>query len=188
MVLIYVILNIIASTLTIFSTFALKFVLDSISIGDPQLSIILLWIGLYVLFLVIAQAISSSKSVVYDSVFKKAEYLYECNLSEKLAELPLSVIDSSAGKDMIADVRYTKNTAVYTTYRIVTIVSLLYTFAIAFATLVKFNLWFSLLFLLLTIPGIVLNEAFDRRAENLRREKLIRCLNGRALLGISCVI
>jgi len=72
---------------------------------------------------------------------------------------------------MVDDVRYTKNTAVYTTYRMVRIISLLYTFVVAFVTLVKFNIWFSFLFLILTIPGIILNEVFDRKAENLRREK-----------------
>ena len=72
--------------------------------------------------------------------------MYECNLANKLAELPLSIIDSSEGKDMVDDVRYSKNTAIYTTYRMVRVLIWLYTFAVAFATLVKFNIWFSLLF------------------------------------------
>lgn len=171
MVLIYFALNIIAATLTLFSTFALKQVLDSLSTENPYIHTILLWVGLYVLSLVIAQANTSVQSILYDSVFKKAEHLYECNLANKLAEFPLSIIDSSEGKDMVDDVRYTKNTAVYTTYSMVRIISLLYTFVVAFVTLVKFNIWFSFLFLILTIPGIILNEVFDRKAENLRREK-----------------
>lgn len=171
MVLIYFALNIISSTLTLLSTFVLKYVLDSLSNENPHIQIILLWVGLYALSLVIAQANTSVQSLLYDSVFKKAEHLYECNLASKLAELPLSIIDSSDGKDMVDEVRYTKNTAVYTTYRMVRIISLLYTFVVAFVTLVKFNIWFSFLFLILTIPGIILNEVFDRKAENLRREK-----------------
>ena len=171
MVLIYFALNIISSTLTLFSTFALKYVLDSLSNENLHIQTILLWVGLYAVSLVIAQANTSVQSILYDSVFKKAEHLYECNLADKLAKLPLSIIDSSKGKDMVADVRYAKNTAVYTTYRMVRIISLLYTFVVAFVTLVEFNIWFSLLFLILTIPGIILNEMYDRKAEKLRREK-----------------
>ena len=47
---------------------------------------------------------------------------------------------------MVDDVRYSKNTAIYTTYRMVRVLIWLYTFAVAFATLVRFNIWFSLLF------------------------------------------
>ena len=171
MLLLYFVLNIIASTLTLFSTIALKYVLDSIVTENQLLSVVLLWIGLYALSLVIIQANTSIQNILHDSIFKKAEHLYECELAEKLTYLPLSIIDSSAGKDMIDDVRYGKNTAIYTTFRMVRIVSLLYTFVIAFATLVNFNVFFSLLFLLLTVPGIILNEVFDRKAEKLRREK-----------------
>lgn len=72
---------------------------------------------------------------------------------------------------MVDDVRYSKNTAIYTTYRMVRVLIWLYTFAVAFATLVRFNIWFSLLFLALTIPGIIFNTVFDKKAEDLRREK-----------------
>ena len=171
MLLIYFLLNIIGSTLGLFSTYALKYVLDNLSNQSPQISFVFLWIGLYALSLVITQANTSIQNILHDSIFKKAEHLYERELAEKLTHLPLSIIDSSAGKDMIDDVRYGKNTAIYTTFRMVRIVSLLYTFVIAFATLVNFNVFFSLLFLLLTVPGIILNEVFDRKAEKLRREK-----------------
>lgn len=171
MIIIYFLLSIISSTLTLFSTFALKYILDSLTGTSPKFDRIILWVGMYAISLVVAQANTSIQSHLYDSVFKKAEHLYECKLVNKLTELPLSVIDSSAGRDMVDDVRYTKDTAVYTTYRMVRIVSLLYTFTVAFVTLIKFNVWFSLLFLALTIPGIILNERFDKKAEELRREK-----------------
>lgn len=169
--LIYFSLNILGSTLGLFGTYALKHILDNLSSVNLKISLILLWIGLYALSLVITQANTSIQNILHDSIFKKTEHLYECELAEKLTCLPLSIIDSSQGKDMIDDVRYGKNTAIYTTFRMVRIVSLFYTFIIAFATLVNFNVVFSLLFLLLTIPGIILNEVFDRKAEKLRREK-----------------
>ena len=163
--------NIIASTLTLFSTFVLKYVLDSVAHENPQLRTILLFVGLYAFSLVLVHANRSVQNILYDSIFQKAGHLYECHLAEKLAELPLSVIDSSKGKNMIDDMRYTKNTAVYTSYRVVRIITLFYTFVIAFITILNFHICFSLLFLILTIPGILLNEVFDKKAEKLRMEK-----------------
>lgn len=163
--------NIIASTLTLLSTFVLRDILDSVVAEDPQLRMIFLFIGLYALSLVLAHANRSVQNILYDSIFQKAEHLYEFNLAEKLAELPLSFIDSSEGKDMIDDMRYIKYSAVYLAYNMTKVVSLFYTFAVAFGTILNFHLWFSLLFLILTVPGIILNEVFDRKAEKLRMEK-----------------
>ena len=163
--------SIIASTLTLFSTFVLKFLLDSVAYEDPQLRTIFLFVGLYAFSLVLVHANRSFQNIIYDSLFQKAEHLYECHLSEKLAKLPLSIIDSSEGRDMIDDVRYAKDTAVYTSFSVVQVISLFYTFLIAFITLLNFHIWFSILFLILTIPGILLNVIFDKKSEKLRMEK-----------------
>lgn len=171
MMIVYFILNIVGSTLNLFNTYILKHMIDSLTVSSLRVQKVLFWVLLYVLVLVISQANTSVQGILYNSIFQKADHQYDCNLSNKLADLPLSLIDSSKGKDIIDDVRRTKNTAVYTTYRMVRITSLLYTFTVAYITLVKFNVWFSLLFLVLTIPGIILNKVFDKKVENLRREK-----------------
>lgn len=171
MMLVYFILNIVGSTLNLLNTFILKHIIDNITVSTLQGQTVLFWVFLYVFSLVISQVNTSVQGILYNSIFQKTDHLYDCNLLNKLADLPLSVIDSSKGKDMVDDVRHAKNTAVYTTYRMVRIISLLYTFTVAYITLVKFNVWFSLLFLVLTIPGIILNKVFDKKVENLRREK-----------------
>lgn len=170
MILVYLVLNLISSTFPLFSAFILKYLLDILTAESPEMSTVMLCIVLYIVALVILPGLKSARAVVYDSVFKKAEYLYDCELSEKLAVLPMSVIDTSKGKDMVDDVRYTKHTTVYLTYRIMQSVTLLYTFCVAFGMLVTFNIWFSLLFLALTVPGVILNVVFDRKAEDLRRK------------------
>ncbi len=70
---------------------------------------------------------------------------------------------------MVDEVRYTKNTAVYLTYRIIRILSLLYTFGVAFGTLITFDVWFSLLFLVLTVPGTILDMVFSQKSMELRQ-------------------
>lgn len=171
MVIIYFLLNIVGCTLALFGTFSIKYIFDCVTVENPRIDVIMLWVGLYLLSLVISQTNTLIQNIIYDSIFKKAEHQYDCILLNKLAALPLSVVDSSEGKDMIADVRYAKNTVVYTSYRVIRIISLMYTFIVGFITLCNFNIWFSLLFLMLSIPGIILRETFDKKAENLRRER-----------------
>lgn len=168
---VYLLLNLVSSTLTLFSTVALKYVLDYLSAEEMQVSMILLWSALYGLSIIIVPANNAALNITYDSIVKRARHRYECDLAEKLADLPLSFIDSSEGKDMIDDVRYSANTCIFTSYRIVQIISLLYTFAVSYITLVKFDVGFAFLFLILTIPGIILNQIFDKKAEDLRREQ-----------------
>ena len=168
LILLYLALNLLCATMPLLSAFALKYMLDIMITKKPDMITVMFYIGLYIMSLVMLQVMNSTKNIASDSVFKKSMHLYDCDLYEKLAKLPMSVIDTSEGLDMIDDVRYARNTAVFLTYRIVSIFSLLYTFCVTFGTIVTFNIWFALLFLILTVPGIILNVIFDRKAEELR--------------------
>lgn len=168
MILLYFVLNIIGATLPLFSVFLLKYLLDLLTESSVNTASVMFCVGLYIASLVLLQGIDAGKIAVYNSVFKKAEHLYECDLSEKLAALPISVIDTSAGKDMVDDVRNTQNTAVYLTYRLVRILTLLYSFCVAYITLIRFDIKFSILFLVLTVPGIILDFVFSEKSEQLR--------------------
>lgn len=168
LILLYVAADMLCTIFPLISAFLFKGFLDAVVVAAPNLNRIGLYIGLYMVSLVLTHAVESSKNILHDSLFKKAEFLYDCDLLEKLAALPLSVIDTSEGKDMIDDVRYTKNAAVYLAYRIVRVFSLMYAFCIAMGTLMAFNICFSLLFMVLTIPGILLNVLFERKTEALR--------------------
>ena len=168
---VYFLLSFIASALGLASTYALKYLLDILTVESILTQKVILCISIYIAVLLITQANQSIQNILYDTIFKKAEHLYDCNLAEKLSKLPLSVIDSSGGKDMVDDVRYAKNTAVYLTYRLVRIFSLVYTFVVAFTVLIVFNVWFSLFMLVMTVPGVILLLIYDKKAENLRRKQ-----------------
>lgn len=167
-IIVYLLLSMVASTLGLASTYVLKYLIDTLTVKNTVLQSVIIWIAVYVAILLLSQGAKSIQNILYDTIFQKAAHLYDCRLSEKLSALPLSVIDSSEGKDMVDDVRYAKNTAVYLTYRLVVLFSLAYTFGVAFATLVFFNIWFSLLLLLLTVPGMILQLVYDKKAEDLR--------------------
>lgn len=170
-IVIYFLLSLALSTFGLASTYALKYLLDALTVENTVLQSIITWIVVYIAILLLSQGAKSVKDILYNTIFQKAAYLYDCRLSEKLSALPLSVIDSSEGKDTIDDVRYAKNTAVYLTYRLVRLFSLAYTFGVAFAALMLFNVWFSLLLLLLTVPGMILQLMYDKKAEDLRRKQ-----------------
>ena len=169
MILLYLAFTLISVTFPLLLSFVLKYLLDVLTAETPDMAVVILCVGLYVVALVALQAVNSATDIIYDSVFKKAEHLYDCELSLKLEKLSISVIDTSEGKDMVDEVRYTKNTAVYLTYRIIHILSLFYTFCVAFGTLITFDVWFSLLFLVLTIPGIILDMIFSQKSMELRQ-------------------
>ncbi len=82
----------------------------------------------------------------------------------------MSFIDSAEGRNVVADVRMATVTATHIAENVVRIFSNLYTFAVAFVVLAEFNLWFTLLFLLLTVPSVILRNVFDKKAEELRRK------------------
>lgn len=167
-IIVYLLLSMVASTLGLASTYVLKYLIDTLTVKNTVLQSVIIWIAVYIAILLLSQGAKSIQNILYDTIFQKAAHLYDCRLSEKLSALPLSVIDSSEGKDMVDDVRYAKDTAVYLTYRLVVLFSLAYTFGVAFATLVFFNIWFSLLLLLLTVPGMILQLVYDKKAEDLR--------------------
>lgn len=169
-ILVYFLLHLIGSTLTLLDTYVLKFLLDALTGGSPRMQAVFLCVALYALSRVLWRAVKSAEDVLKDSIFQKAEHRYGCDVSEKLARLPLSFLDSSAGKDIVDDVRYTKFTVVHLTQHVVYAVTQIYTFSVAFGVLARFDLGFSLLFLLLTIPGALMDEIFDRKAEDLRRK------------------
>ncbi len=171
LVFVYFLLSLLGSALGLLSTYALRFLLNALSSAQAAAPDALIWIAVYVILLVLTQGNEAFQNILYDSVFKKAEHQYECRLADKMSTLSLSVLDSSVGRDMTDDVRYARNTAVYLVYRLVKIISYACTFAAAFVVLFQFNFGFSLLFLVLTIPGIVMTFVFDKRADELRRRQ-----------------
>ena len=170
MILVYFLLNLIFASAPLANTYILKTLFDILTVKEPNIQRIILYIIIYVSLQIILQISESAARILYDSINRKASYQYGVNLSEKLIKLPMSVIDTSEGKNLVDDVRNTENTAIYTAFQINAVFSLFYAFAVAFITLVIFNVWFSCLFIALTVPGIITDVIFARKSENLRRK------------------
>lgn len=166
----YLGLSMVSATFPLVGVYILKTIIDELMVVSPNLSTILMYILFYIGTLVLKQVFVSFVSISEHTLFEKAGHKYETDLMIKLAKLPMSVIDTSEGKDLIQEVRYTKYTAIYIVYRLVQVMTLFYSFSIAFTMLIAFNIWFSLLFIALAIPGIISKVIFDKKGEVLRRK------------------
>ncbi len=167
-ILLYFMMSILAASFPLLNTYAIKHLLDLLTAAVWDYRSIFVFAGIYIAALVFNQGCLSAKDFTYSLIQRKAQHEYDCRLSEKLARLPMSVLDSSHGRDMADDVRYAKNTAVFLPYRIIQMISHLYTFCVAFTAMISFHIGISILFLALAVPGIFFNIIFDKRAEELR--------------------
>ena len=170
MIFLYFALVLITTSFPLLSAFLLKYILNALTVATPEIEKVLTVIIIYGLSLVVNQGITSVRELTKSTIDQKARHLYQCRLSEKLAALPMDILDSSKGKDMIDDVRYTETTAMLLIFRVTDVFSHIYTFAVAFATLASFSLGFSLMFLAFTIPSIIFNEYYARKSEQLREK------------------
>jgi len=170
MIIVYFILSILGRTLPLLNIFIFKNILDELTLEQLDIFVIIIYIFLYIGIIIFNQAISSANAIIDNSISEKAGHRYDVELSKKLTKLPMSVIDTSSGKDLIDDVKYTKNFAINLIQRIIFIISGFYSFIIAFISLITFNVWISLLFLLLSVPIIIVDIIFDRKSDNLRRK------------------
>ena len=170
MIFLYFAFMLITTSFPLLSAFLLKYILNALTVATPEIEKVLTVIIIYGLSLVVNQGITSARELTKSTIDQKARHLYQCRLSEKLAALPMDILDSSKGKDMIDDVRYTETTAMLLIFRVTDVISHIYTFAISFATLAAFSLGFSLMFLAFTIPSIIFNEYYARKSEQLREK------------------
>ncbi len=167
----YFALSLITTSFPLLSAFLLKYILDSLTAATPAVEKVLAVVIIYGVSIVINQGFLSAESFVKDTIHEKAKFLYRCRMIEKLSDLPMDVVDSSAGKDMVDDMRHIEFTAIYLFFRVIDIISHIYTFVVAFTTLAVFSLGFSLMFLVFTIPGIIFDAYYDDKVDKFRQEK-----------------
>lgn len=149
----------------------LRQLLDTLAAITPDQKMITVYLLVYVTSLALTHILKSIQSVITDTVIQKAKFQYDCDIIEKLKKLPLSFIDSSKGKNIVEDVKRSQPTAVNVCYRVINILTSSYTFAVAIASLVQFNILGTFLFLALTIPGIVVGLTYDKKSDELKRKK-----------------
>ncbi len=171
LILLYFLISLFSSTLSLASTFSLKYIIDSVTAERVMLQTVFLTIDIYISVSLLTLANQRLDHTVFDVIFKKAAQLYECDMMKKVEALPLSRIDSAKGRNEIDEVRYTKTGLVWFSRRLIKLISLAYTFIVAFISIFSFNIPFALLFMLLTVPGTVFQLISDEKTDDQRRKK-----------------
>lgn len=152
----------------LFTTYMLKLLIDELTIGVQDLTRVLVYILFYALSVVLVQLFEAIRTMTENVVIEKAGYTFECRMLEHVAGMPLELFDTTEGKDMIDEVRYSKNTMTYILPRLAIIVSYAYSFIVAYSVVFSFHKLFAGVFLLLTIPGIIMKAKFDKKMEDFR--------------------
>ena len=165
----YLFVTFVVATLPLVNVYLFKYILDGL-VGDKDFSSIFVLISFYIIIIVSLLCLNSIKDFLYNSLHQKANHKYDLELTDNILKLPLHIIDSSEGRDMIEDIQHARDMAVNLSFHMIRVMSMAYSFVVAFVTIFTFNIWFSLLFLILTIPGVVLELIFDKKNDTLRRK------------------
>lgn len=170
LILAYLVIAIINSTLPMISTFLLQRLIDVITNDALKIQSILFLIGLFIATIVITQFVASVQGILNNSIFTKASNYYEIELLEKINKLDISMLDTSSGKNIINDVRSAGAFVAYLPFQIIGILSLFYAFCVAIGVLLSYNVYMTLMFLLLTLPSIIMNSIYNDKSDELNRK------------------
>ncbi len=168
--LLYFFLTLLCRTIPLLKIYTLRHIINALIAEHFSFHTALIYMILYVVWVVLLQALNSAESITKDSVIQKANLQYDLEISRKMVNLPLSIVDTSHGRNIIDDVRKSRAVAVNVTYRLIHIISSIYTFIVAVVSLIAFNVWFSLAFIALTVPGVIINNIYDKKADEFQRK------------------
>ena len=163
----YVITMFLNVLLPLAKTFLLSLIINDLIFPKDQ-TYLYLYAGSFVAATLFSRFVEELVPYVMGVLNEKISQEYDIGLANKVNDLPLSYLDSSEGKDLIDEVSYAKSTVVSFYVPIITIVSVTIAFVIAFIEMLKFNLIFSVLFIFLTIPGIIVDYKFSQKSEVFR--------------------
>lgn len=168
--LLYFFLILLCRSVDLLKIYTLRNILNIATTESAAFNEALIYTVIYIAWIVLLQALNSSASIVKNSIMQKANHQYSIEVSKQLTKIPLSILDTSYGRSLIDYVKKSQATSVNVVYRLINIVSYVYTFCIAFGSLLALDVWFSLLFLVLTVPGIIINNMFNQKADEFQRK------------------
>ncbi len=162
----YIVLQIINSTLPLFITFVFSGFLDALAYNKSEKETTL-YLAFFFSAAVLSLFTGNLSRYVASTLADKTGREYDRRILRKLNELPLSVIDTSKGRDLIDNVQNFKGLATSVFSDALGIFSSIYSFIIAFAAIFVYNPLFAIIFVVLTIPGIIVDSYFYKKNTDL---------------------
>lgn len=164
---VYFLIQLACSVTPLWSTYILKEILDRLVTSESVWRLVCVYLGSVALLLIL----QSVQTVCYNTMTQKAEHQYACELAAKMDEMPLSFLDTSRGKNLIDEVQSLRTSVVNMPNYVIQTITFFLTFIVAFIKLASFSWEFSLVFLILTIPGFLSQLYFRKKADALRRKQ-----------------
>lgn len=165
----YFLLQVACSVVPLMSVYVLRDLLNAL-VDIESVGWSVLWpVCLYAVILISLIVLQSMDSLLHDLMYERAMHKYAYDFAQKMSVLPMSFIDTAEGRDKIDEARYLMTTAVNFPTYLIRFLSVAASFVIAYMQIASFNIGFSLLFISLSVPGIIFQMVFSRKADRLRR-------------------
>lgn len=170
LVIVYLALELVTATLPLFQVYYLKLLIDFLMARELENTIgtVFLWAA----SIILSQILGAADSYLKTRMDKPSSRQYDEIIYEKMAKLPLGIFDTAQGRDM-CDLAACCGLTVYDEipFGMFIVMKEAYTFAVSIVILFHFNVPFVLLYLLFTIPGIIMDYVLDEKTEQFRFQR-----------------
>lgn len=153
-VILYFTLSALLSSVLIVSVYLLNIIIDFLVSGGES---ILLYALFMFLCVVASVVLSKIRDFIYGNITRRTYNKFENIFMEKMQYIPVDTLDSSAGLDYITYARCANEEVVLSLFNILDIIANIWAFAVALSVSLKFSVCFTMLFLVFTLPGAVMN-------------------------------
>jgi len=150
--------------------YLINLILNNLTSSIIDLDKLVIIVIIYISIIIIKEINSAIENILKNIINRKTNLFYDLNINEKLIKIPMSIIDSSEGKDLIDNVKYIKHSVCEFPLQLLQLINWIYVFSISYFIIIKYNVWFSVIFLILSIPGIIINYINNKDYDNLHYE------------------
>ena len=143
------------ASIPLINTYCISQIIESLISDVIVSSLVFRYMALFLLLLVLGRIIAVMNNIIESHIYNKIKQNNHLEFNEIINSFSLSYIDSPKGKNdmQLLLVSYEFYHNIY--FGIINIFNCSYTFGIAFGILLKFNVWFAIITILLVIPVII---------------------------------
>lgn len=168
-VLLYLLIDVLQSLIPLLDLYFLNVLLENITPKDHDG--IVLSVALIISTTASGIFLSGLQGIISDHVREKSDESFNKLILNKLYKMPFEILDTSEGRDKMDYASCCSNIVCNEIpFGVFYILRNIYTFVIAAIVLIQYNIVFFILFLLLTIPGILLDYVFNKKTDELSRK------------------
>ena len=166
----YIFLKILDSIIPLTSIYIFNLLITEISL-DLNINVLLHYSLIYTIMLFADLLIKELIYYIYYILYDKFIIYYDIDISKKINQIGLDVLDTNEGNDMLDNVYYSKYSSFNFFISLVHILSLVVSILITSINLFLFNYIYALIFALTSIPGVIFTHLSQNKYERYRKEK-----------------